>query len=120
MSSTFRDLIVWQKSKALAKKVYALTKDFPKEEIFGLTSQIRRAATSIPANIAEGKGRGTQKDFGHFLVQARGSLFEVETFAELASDLGYLSAADQKDLQENCDEIGRMLNGLINSTKAKQ
>ncbi len=71
MSSTFRDLIVWQKSKALAKKIYALTKDFPKEEVFGLTSQIRRAAASIPANIAEGKGRGTQKDFCHFLVQAR-------------------------------------------------
>ncbi|MFL6301811.1 MAG: four helix bundle protein [Terriglobales bacterium] len=117
MSSTFRDLIVWQKSKALAKKIYSLTKGFPKEEIFGLTSQIRRAATSIPANIAEGKGRGTQKDFCHFLVQARGSLFEVETFAELASDLGYLPSSDQQELQIDCDEVGRMLNGLINSTK---
>src|SRR5947209_5999745 len=89
MSSTFRDLIVWQKSKALARRIYSLTKNFPKEEVFGLTSQIRRAAVSIPANIAEGKGRGTQKDFCHFLVQARGSLFEVEALAELASDLGY-------------------------------
>ena len=117
MSSTFRDLIVWQKSKALATRIYTITKDFPKEEIFGLTSQIRRAATSIPANIAEGKGRGTQKDFCHFLVQARGSLFEVETFAELASDLAYIPVPDQKQIQEDCDEIGRMLNGLINSTK---
>jgi len=118
MSSTFRDLIVWQKSKALARKIYSLTKNFPKEEVFGLTSQIRRAAVSIPANIAEGKGRGTQKDFCHFLVQARGSLFEVETLAELASDLVYLPAPDQKQIQEDCDEIGRMLNGLINSTKS--
>jgi len=118
MSSTFRDLIVWQKSKALARKIYGLTKNFPKEEVFGLTSQIRRAATSIPANIAEGKGRGTQKDFCHFLVQARGSLFEVETFAELACDLDYLPAPDQKQVQEDCDEIGRMLNGLIKSTKS--
>ena len=117
MSSTFRDLIVWQKSKALAKKVYTLTKDFPKEEIFGLTSQLRRAATSIPANIAEGKGRCTQKDFCHFLVQARGSLFEVETFAELANDLGFLPNAYQQEIQNDCDEIGRMLIGLINSTK---
>jgi len=117
MSSTFRDLVVWQKSKALAKKIYTLTKDFPKEEIFGLTSQLRRAATSIPANIAEGKGRGTQKDFCHFLVQAQGSLFEVETFAELANDLRYLPTADQQEVQNDCDEIGRMLNGLINSTK---
>jgi len=118
MSSTFRDLIVWQKSKALARKIYSLTKNFPKEEVFGLTSQIRRAAVSIPANIAEGKGRGTQKDFCHFLVQARGSLFEVETLAELASDLAYLPAPDQKQIQEDCDEIGRMLNELINSTKS--
>src|SRR5256885_2450253 len=107
MSSTFRDLIVWQKSKALAKKIYKLTKNFPKEEVFGLTSQIRRAAVSIPANIAEGKGRGTQKDFCHFLVQARGSLFEVETLAELASDLGYFVILDQQEIQGDYDEIGR-------------
>jgi len=117
MADTFRNLIAWQKGKQLVRDVYLLTKNFPKEELFGLTSQLRRAAVSIPSNIAEGKGRGTPKDFCHFLVQARGSLFEVETQLELSRDLGFISEDDLAKTQEGCDELGRILHGLINSTK---
>ena len=117
MTETFRNLIAWQKAKALAKKVYVASKDFPKEEAYGLTSQVRRAAVSVPSNIAEGKGRGTKKDFCHFLMQARGSLYELETQIELALDLNYLPQAQAKELLGDCDEVGRILNGLINSTR---
>jgi four helix bundle protein len=99
------------------KDVYVLTQTFPKEEMFGLTSQLRRAAVSIPSNIAEGKGRGTSKDFCHFLVQARGSLFEAETQLELSRDLGFISDAQLVQAQESCDELGKILHGLINSLK---
>ncbi len=85
----FRDLQVWQQSMALARNVYALTEAFPKREVFGLTSQIRRAAVSIPSNIAEGRGRTTEKSFALFLSQARGSLYELETQMELAGELGF-------------------------------
>ena len=117
MTETFRNLIAWVKAKALAKNVYVASNDFPKEEAYGLTIQMRRAAVSIPSNIAEGKGRGTKRDFCHFLMQARGSLYELETQIELALDLNYLSRAKASDLLKDCDEVGRILNGLINSTK---
>ncbi len=115
MTETFRNLIAWQKSKALAKDIYLATGSFPKEETYGLTSQMRRAAISIPSNIAEGKGRGTRKDYCHFVMQARGSLFELETQIELAVDLGYLLPARANPLLDQCDELGRILNGLIRS-----
>jgi len=115
----FRDLIVWQRSMKLAAVVYAATKDFPKDEMFGLTSQIRRAAVSVPSNIAEGHGRLTDNGFAVFLGQARGSLFEVETQIELASALGYMKAADAKKMIADCDEVGKMLNGLMNTLKEK-
>lgn len=117
MPETFRNLIAWQRARALAKRVYVVSGSFPKEEAYGLTIQMRRAAVSIASNIAEGKGRGTKKDFGHFLMQARGSLYELETQIEIAADLNYLNEAQTTELLKECDETGRILNGLINSTK---
>lgn len=115
MTQTFRDLIAWQKAKALVRLVYEVTRAFPNEERFGLAMQLRRAAVSIPSNIAEGRGRGTKKDFAHFLMQARGSLYEAETQIELAGELNYISAQDLARLLEACNELSRVLNGLINS-----
>ncbi len=115
----FRDLIVWQRSMKLAGVVYTATKAFPNEEIFGLTSQLRRAAVSVPSNIAEGHGRLTDNGFAVFLGQARGSLFEVETQIELASTLGYMKAAEAKKIIADCEEVGKMLNGLLNTLKEK-
>jgi len=109
----FRDLIVWQKSMQLARDLYRATASFPKSEVFGLTRQIRRAAVSVPSNIAEGHGRLTDRGFRVFLAQARGSLFEVETQLELARDLGYIDANTTKGISEQCNEIARLLNGLL-------
>ncbi len=115
MTQTFRNLIAWQQAKALAQQVYESTHSFPAEERFGLVMQLRRAAVSIPSNIAEGRGRGTKKDFAHFLMQARGSLYEVETQIELAGELHYMNASDTTRLLQVCDELSRVLNGLISS-----
>ena len=117
MTETFRNLIAWQKARLLARDIYGATKGFPKEEQFGLVLQLRRAAVSIASNIAEGKGRGTKRDFCHFLMQARGSLYELETQIELANDLEYFDDGEVPPLLEACDELGRVLNGLINSTR---
>lgn len=114
---TYTDLIVWQKAILLVKDVYALTKAFPKEEIYGLTSQLRRAAVSIPSNIAEGQGRGSRNEFVHFLGMAKGSLCEVQTQIHIAKELGYIDPADEKRLVEGAHEVGRILNGLPNSFK---
>ncbi len=115
MTETFRDLIAWKKAKTFAKDVYEATAVFPKQETYGLTSQMRRAVISIPSNIAEGKGRGSKKDYCHFVMQARGSLFELETQIELAVDLAYLSRERAEPLLAQCNELGRILNGLIRS-----
>jgi four helix bundle protein len=109
----FRGLLVWQKSKVLVKGVYRATAGFPKEELFGLMSQMRRAAVSVPSNIAEGHGRLTDGNMGMFLGQARGSLFELETQIELARDLEFLNDEVMKELLGQCAEIARMLNGLL-------
>lgn len=109
----FRDLLVWQKAKLLVKEVYRATVAFPKNEIFGLTSQMRRAAVSIPSNIAEGYGRLTDGNMRVFLGQTRGSLFELETQIELARDLEFLDEEVTKELLVQCAEIARMLNGLL-------
>ncbi|HVT97185.1 MAG TPA: four helix bundle protein [Acidobacteriaceae bacterium] len=109
----FRDLLVWQKSMQLAKAVYQGTSGFPKSEVFGLSGQMRRAAVSVPSNIAEGHGRLSDGSMRVFLAQARGSLYELETQIELASGLGYLELEAEKELLESCREIGRMLNGLL-------
>ena len=109
----FRDLQVWQRSMALARNLYALTERFPKSEMFGLRSQIRRAAVSVPSNIAEGRGRGTEKSFAVFLTQARGSLYELETQVELAADLGFTSKDQATAIVVEAAEISRMIHGLL-------
>jgi four helix bundle protein len=109
---SYRDLEVWQVSMDLAVACYAATKTFPKEEMFGLTSQIRRASTSIPANLAEGQGRGSTNEFIHFLGIARGSLMELETHLILSERIGHLSPSSSRKLLDQADRVSRMLAGL--------
>ena len=106
-------LIVWQKSHELALRIYEITKGFPKDELFGLTSQIRRAAVSIPSNIVEGKARGSNKDYNRFLMIARGSLEEVKYQLLLAKDLKYIDEQNYKEALNLAMETGRLLAGLI-------
>jgi four helix bundle protein len=115
----YRDLIVWQKAMGLAEATYRLTQRFPNEEKFGLTSQARRAAVSIPANIAEGYGRGTRPAYINFVRIAQGSLKELETHLILAERIGLCAAAETRDLLAEADEIGRMLRGLISKLSPK-
>ena len=114
MSENYRDLIAWQKARMLALDVYRCTRKFPKDEIYGLSSQMRRAAVSVPSNIAEGKGRYSQKEFVQFLYHARGSLLELETQFSIAHDLEYIDQPLFESLESECEELGRILNGLIN------
>ena len=114
MPENYRDLIAWQKAKGLALSVYRCTRLFPKDEIYRLISQMRRAAVSVPSNIAEGKGRHSHKELVHFLYQARGSLLELETQLSIAHDLEYMDLQSFKTLQSQTEELGRILNGLIN------
>jgi len=112
MSGTFRDLKCWQKAFDLSLSIYNATRLFPKEELFGLTSQLRRAAVSVVSNIAEGKGRFSEKDLLRFLANARGS-FELETQVALAERLGYLAKAEGIKLLAEASETGKLINGLI-------
>jgi four helix bundle protein len=116
MKQSFRDLLVWQKSMTLVTQVYSITRGFPREELYGLTSQIRRAAVSIPSNIAEGQARLTRGEFRQFLGHAKGSIAELETQLLIAESLGYpgISQAVLRDLAE----VRRMLNGLMSSLVA--
>lgn len=108
-----RDLVAWQKAMKLVSEIYRATRGFPKEEIYGLTVQLRRAAVSVPSNLAEGHGRTSRREFHQFVSQARGSLTEVETQLEIAQDLGYLDEAAAVELLKKASEIARMLNGLL-------
>lgn len=114
----FKELKVWQKSRHLVKEVYLLTKKFPKDELFGLTSQVRRAAVSIPSNIAEGCGRNTDKDTKRFIDIAQGSSFEVETQMILAYDLEYITKEEVNIIWEKINEVQRMLRGFGDSLKS--
>lgn len=98
---TFRELFIWQKSMSLVTKTYQITKKFPKEELFGLTSQIRRSSVSIPSNISEGFGRETSKDFSRFLNVAISSLFEYQTQIEIAKNINYINEPEFKSLYED-------------------
>ena len=115
MGRSYRDLVAWQKAMDLVTATYRATAGFPKDELFGLTSQLRRAAVSIPSNIAEGQGRLSEKEFRYFLGQARGSLMEVETQLHIAENLGYLEREQTALLLQSCGEVGRILNGLLAS-----
>src|SRR6266436_5665765 len=117
MGASYRDLRVWQLAMGLVIKVYEQTRDFPKHEIYGMTSQMRRAAVSIPSNIAEGKGRSSDRDRAHFFCQARGSLLELETQILIAQQLEYLPSSDGEELIANSSQLGRMLNALIQSLR---
>ena len=111
----FRGLTVWQKAYELTLDIYKESKNFPKEEMYGLSSQLRRASVSIPANIAEGYERNHRKEYVHFLFISKGSLGEVETQLLLARDLGYLSEKAHGALESRRSETTRLLNGLIKS-----
>ena len=111
----YQDLIAWQKSMDLVEDVYRCSKDFPREEIYALTSQIRRAAVSIPSNIAEGQGRRTTADFLRHLSIAYGSLCEVETQILIARRLKYIAQARLEEVMSRAGEVGRLLNGLMAS-----
>jgi len=114
-TSSFRDLEVWQESMTLVEEIYAVSKRFPSEERFGLTSQLRRSAVSIPSNIGEGARRKRRKAFLNHLDIALGSQGEVDVQLELAMRLAFCSKADRSAIQQRIDRIGRMLNGLIGS-----
>ena len=116
----FKDLNVWNVAMDLAVKVYNITRDFPDTEKYGLVSQLQRAAVSIPSNIAEGSGRGTKKDFAHFLDQARGSLFELITQLELSRSIGYGNSEKIKELEVEYETLAKRINSLIRSMKNKR
>jgi four helix bundle protein len=112
---SYQDLIVWQKAMDLVELVYRISARFPKEELYGLTSQVRRASISIASNIAEGQGRRTTREFLHFLSIARGSICEVPTQFLIAQRLGYVEESRAAELMEKSAEVCGLLNGLANS-----
>jgi four helix bundle protein len=114
VSGDFKDLRVWQDARLLVGEVYRLTRGFPKDELFGLTSQMRRSAVSVPSNIAEGKGRHSERELAQFLYHARGSLLELETQILISSDLGYIADSKTATITEKIKKLACTLNGLIN------
>ena len=116
----YNDLVAWQKAMDLVQAIYEVTSQFPREEIYGLTSQIRRASISVPSNIAEGQGRKSTREFQHHLSIAYGSLMEVETQVLIAGRLSYLNHAQAHSLIERTSEVGRVINGLLNSLSNRQ
>ena len=113
-----RDLQVWQRSMRLARILYELTDSFPKSELFGLTSQIRRAAVSVPSNIAEGRGRATDKTLCAFLGHAQGSLYELQKKVELSRDLGFAPPDQADPILKEAAEIAAMINSLLAKLKS--
>src|SRR3954452_15455759 len=111
----YRELVVWQKAMDLVVSVYELSRTFPREECYGLTNQVRRAAVSIPSNIAEGQGRGIGQSFANFLRIASGSLQEVETQLLVAQRLGFIDDRVAASVLERAAEVGRLLGGLLRS-----
>jgi len=107
-----RDLIAWQKAMDLVTEICSCTQCFPREELYGLSNQLRRAAISVPSNLAEGYSRNSRNELHHFVGQARGSLAEVETQVEIAKNLGYVNANACEGLLSRVNEVGRLLTGL--------
>jgi four helix bundle protein len=118
MGQSYRELIAWQKAMQFVTEVYRATRTFPREETYGLASQLRRAAVSVPSNVAEGQARFSPREFHHFLSHARGSLVEIETQLMIAQTLSYLSREETERLLEHAAELGRVLNGLIASIRS--
>ena len=118
-SSSFQDLRVWQEAMRLAAEIHRGTASFPKHELYGLSQQLRRAAVSVPSNIAEGKGHRSDKEFGHFLFHARGSLLELQTQLMIAEQLQYLPKSEAQHLLSQAEVVGRSLSGLINALGSK-
>ena len=116
---SYRDLEVWQLAMILAKQVYEITAAFPKDERFGLVNQMRRAAVSVPSNIAEGHARSSTVDFQRFIKIAMGSVAELETQTLLSQDLGFVSIDQQQELMQPLDQIGKMLRGLHRSLERR-
>ena len=116
---SYRDLIAWQKAMDLTVDVYQSSKQFPADERFSLTSQLRRSAVSVPSNIAEGEGRFSKPDFSRFLSISHGSLCESETQILLAQRLGYLASEETESLLEQASEVGRLIRGLAKSLDNK-
>lgn len=119
MIQTYKDLIVWQKAVELTECIYEYTRNFPDKEMYSLTSQMRRAAISIPSNIAEGRGRGTRKDFKHFLDQAYGSACELETQIIISKRLSYGLEKKRLRVEGLVTEVLKMLNSMIKKLEAK-
>jgi four helix bundle protein len=119
MARSYRDLVVWQKAKALAVAVYRATEQFPKHELYGLTAQIRRSAVSVASNIAEGQGRLGPPEFRHFLGQSRGSLLELDTQISIARDLEYLEVEHHRILDDQIYAVLGLLNRLLESLRDK-
>ena len=119
MANSYKDLLVWRKAKAPAVEVYRATEQFPRSELFGLTSQMRRSAVSIASNIAEGQGRGSKRDFVNFLCMSRGSLLELQTQLEIAEELGMGKATELGRLREECYAVLGLLNSLKGAIETK-
>jgi len=113
MGGTYHDLKVWHGAMELTTKIYSITRKFPAEEMYGLSAQLRRAAVSVPSNIAECKGRSSDKELLQFLSHARGSMYEVQTQLEIAELLGFLTKTDYDEVRQQTVAVGRMLNGMI-------
>lgn len=118
MKFNFEELDVWKISFDLAEKIYGVTKDFPKDEMYGITSQVRRSALSISLNIAEGKGRYSNKEYKQFLFVSRGSLYETITLLKMCAKLGYLSKEQYDILIGCCEQIQSKIGGLLNYLKS--
>jgi four helix bundle protein len=116
---SYRDLVAWQKSMELVVEVYSCTQSFPKSEIYGLVSQLRRAAVSVPSNIAEGHARQSTGEFKQFLGHALGSLMEMETQITIGERLGYIDSDQVKNLIGRTEEVGKIVNGLLRSLARK-
>ena len=114
---SYKDLVAWQKSMDLVTAVYRASQGVPKEEIFGLVSQIRRSAVSVPSNIAEGHARTSRKEFQYFLSNARGSLAKLETQLTIAHQLAYIDETVINQILDRLGEVGRILNGLLTAVK---
>lgn len=115
----FKDMKIWELSMTLVEDIYRKTQDFPQHELYGLSSQMRRAAISIPSNIAEGNGRAHSKEYVQFLYLARGSLMELMTQLEIAYRLNYIDTKEKTEIYDQCEIILKMLHKLITSIKKK-